>query len=84
MRTSIEIYNDDIDDFETLEVDVEYDATGKYYPATRFEPEENPEIELITITTLDGKCLDFELNREQENAILNACYNDLEGRCNDD
>ena len=84
MRTSIEIYNDDLDDFETLEVEVEYDASGKYYPETRYEPAEYPEIEVIKVTTLDGKCLDFELNREQENAILNACYNDLEERCNDD
>ena len=84
MRTSIEIYNDDIDDFETLEVDVEYDATGKYYPETRDEPAEYPEIEVITVTTLDGKCLDFGLNQEQEQSIIDDCNNDLEDRCNDE
>lgn len=83
MRTSIQIYNDDTDDMDTLEIYVTYDASGKARPATYWEPEEGFEIELKTITTLEGKCLDFQLNQEQENSILESCYDDLLDRHND-
>lgn len=34
-----------------LKVNVEYEIHGQHYPATRYEPEEFPEIEILKVTT---------------------------------
>ena len=36
-------------DYHGTEITVEYEVSGKYYPATREQPEEFPEIEIIAI-----------------------------------
>lgn len=39
-------------DYMVQQVDVEYTVYGKYYPATRFEPAEYPELEVLGIAGL--------------------------------
>lgn len=39
-------------EFDELEYKIEYSVSGKYYPATREEPEEFPEFEVVNIQIL--------------------------------
>jgi hypothetical protein len=41
--------------YHGVELTVEYVYDGKYYPATREQPEEYPEMEILKITVDDGK-----------------------------
>ena len=50
---------------------VEYSISGKFYPATREDPAEYPELEIISIKVLDDDGKKFELSDVE--------YNDIEG-----
>jgi len=62
--------------FESFEIAdqvyaVEYSVSGKFYPATREDPAEYPELEIISIKVLDDDGKKFELSDVE--------YNDIEG-----
>jgi hypothetical protein len=52
-----------VDGIEYINVDIDYTTYGKYYPATREEPAEYPEVELTDITAFgNGKSLPIPAN----------------------
>ena len=62
--------------FESFEIAdqvyaVEYSVSGKFYPATREDPAEYPELEIISIKVLDDDGKKFELSDVEYNDIEN-------------
>jgi len=51
---------------------VEYNISGKFYPATREDPAEYPELEIISIKVLDDEGKKFDLSADE--------YNDIEDK----
>jgi len=67
-------YRQDTSSFETFYIGdhlyaVEYKISGKYYPATREDPAEHPEIEIISIKIVDDEGKRFELSADEYNDI---------------
>lgn len=41
-------------EYNRIKLTVHYTLDGKYYPATQYEPEEKPEVEIHKITAVDS------------------------------
>ena len=67
-------YRQDVSSFETFHIGdevyvAEYNISGEFYPATREEPEEYPELEIRGIKILDDKGKEVELSADDYSAI---------------
>ena len=71
--TTVEV---DLFDIEST-VEVEFNVDGKYYPATMTDPEEHPELEVLSVTCA-GDCVVDNLTDEHDEIIAKACWESLE------
>ena len=67
-------YRQDVSSSETLHIGdevyvAEYNISGQFYPATREEPAEYPELEIRGIKILDDDGKEVELSADEESDI---------------
>lgn len=63
-------------------VEIEFEISGKYYPATRYEPEEYPEIDIVDITMWDKNGDGpLKLTDKQKENIIYSNYDHLSEIC---
>ena len=73
-------YRQDVSSFEIFHLGdavyaVEYNISGQFYPATREEPEEYPELEIRGIKILDEAGIEVDLSADE--------YSDIESNITD-
>ena len=73
-------YRQDVSSFETLHIGdevyvAEYNISGQFYPATREEPAEYPELEIRGIKILDDEGKEVELSADEESDIEGSIQN---------
>ena len=61
--------------YKGTEIEVEYEVSGDYYPATRYQPAEYPEVEITAIYYKDVDVLDLlEFDLECIYELINENY----------
>lgn len=63
-------------DINGIDLDIEYVVSGKYMPATRYDPEEYPEVEIYNICVSDSKIDIQDLLSEYQMEIINQAIFD--------
>ena len=73
-------YRQDVSSFEEFHIGdevyiAEYNISGQFYPATREEPAEYPELEIRGIKILDDEGKEVELSADEESDIEGSIQN---------
>ena len=59
-----------------LTVEVKYQIFGKHYPATRWQPEEFPDVQVASVAIPGQEWISFDLDKMDEDALI-----ELHGKC---
>lgn len=72
------------DEPEEIEVGVDYSISGRFYPATQYEPAEYPELEITKIVDLDtGENITDAISGSEWEAIEEMIWDEVNERGND-